>query len=161
MKAEEHSPGSDYGDERSSKAYGHSRFTPLVTPSHRLRSNRAEASASLPNNSAITTLRSRSEPTRISCRLSPKTWVSPTFPRRETAQYSTKPHCHLVTLIRQRANYRITKGKMVRPARLERATLGSASRCSIQLSYGRAKTLRVGFESQFEPCALVRQFLAN
>ena len=28
--------------------------------------------------------------------------------------------------------------EMARPARLERATLGSASRCSIQLSYGRA-----------------------
>ena len=31
-----------------------------------------------------------------------------------------------------------TLGNLARPARLERATPGSASRCSIQLSYGRA-----------------------
>ena len=35
---------------------------------------------------------------------------------------------------------------MARPVRLERTTLGSASRCSIQLSYGRAEILRVGSE---------------
>jgi hypothetical protein len=39
-----------------------------------------------------------------------------------------------------------THEKLARPARLERATLGSASRCSIQLSYGRAEFLRVGSE---------------
>jgi hypothetical protein len=39
-----------------------------------------------------------------------------------------------------------TNENLARPARLERATLGSASRCSIQLSYGRAEFLRVGSE---------------
>jgi hypothetical protein len=48
-------------------------------------------------------------------------------------------------------NYATTNEKLARPVRLERTTLGSASRCSIQLSYGRAVFLRVGSESRIGP----------
>ena len=54
-----------------------------------------------------------------------------------------------------------SRKEMARPVRLERTTLGSASRCSIQLSYGRAGFLRVGSKLRLGPWASARLLPTN